>query len=501
MKRLFTPIAHGAIALLLLLAGAACGSDPGIERREIVVVGGGIAGLSSAWFLRDRDVLVLEKEPRAGGRAVSGRYRDFRYARGAEYLGEPVSALERIIADLGITPVEIPYPGDARFRDGTIYFGDGGVALMHIERSSVEEYNRFGATLQEAVKGYRDVPYFEKTGEAARLDGMTARQYLVEKGFGGIYQEATNVACRGLFGASIDEISAHGFLPEIAFDFLEAEPVDDAGNLSAEPDPEDAEEGTGTYTFPGGLAELTDSLAERLGERIRLNATVVEVTSQGRWKRVAYRDSSGETRIVEALVVILAVPAPIALRLAPTLIEGERRTIMESIPYSSYATLALFTDRPVFDRAFDLGVPDGLFFTDIYDGTWVEKHCRPGLVEGKGCVLSLYIAPRSHLDRSLDTMPEAEILERAIADAETIFPGIGRRVVGHDLQRFPHAYPVMTPGAYARLDRLARVNSGTVLLAGDYTLYPTFEHAAISGYYAALKAERAVRFPLAWLFD
>jgi hypothetical protein len=39
---------------------------------------------------------------------------------------------------------------------------------MHIERSSVAEYNRFSATLQEAVKGYRDVPHFENSGEAAR---------------------------------------------------------------------------------------------------------------------------------------------------------------------------------------------------------------------------------------------------------------------------------------------------------------------------------------------
>ena len=38
---------------------------------EVAVVGGGIAGLTAAWNLRDRDVVVLEAEPRIGGRIRS----------------------------------------------------------------------------------------------------------------------------------------------------------------------------------------------------------------------------------------------------------------------------------------------------------------------------------------------------------------------------------------------------------------------------------------------
>jgi glycine/D-amino acid oxidase-like deaminating enzyme len=53
------------------------------------VVGGGISGLTVAYRLRDRDVLVLERDPQTGGVAKSETWQGLEYAIGAAYIIDP----------------------------------------------------------------------------------------------------------------------------------------------------------------------------------------------------------------------------------------------------------------------------------------------------------------------------------------------------------------------------------------------------------------------------
>ncbi len=67
-----------------------------------VIVGGGISGLTVAYKLRTKDILVLEKWPQVGGRVWEGEYRGYSFARGAEYLGKPEGVLNKIIRDYNL---------------------------------------------------------------------------------------------------------------------------------------------------------------------------------------------------------------------------------------------------------------------------------------------------------------------------------------------------------------------------------------------------------------
>ncbi len=457
---------------------------------DVVIVGAGIAGLAAAYFLQDYDLKVLEAEEVVGGRVVSGAHQGFIYAKGTEYLGKPEGALAKIIQALNVQLKEIPSPMDAHFHDGGFYYGEDGLALMYVERSSLEDYNRFVSTMQGYYGEYDEIPEFDLESDLAALDDITAEDWFDQLELPEIFYQAYNVTSRGLFGANLDEISALSSIPEIAFDFEDSEPIESVDELSNSP--AQGEEETEAYSFVTGITEITEAIAQHLGDRIQPNATVTSVTPQDDHYLVTYVDENGEVHTLASEVIILAVPAPVALEIAPDILSEEQKTLMEQIPFAVYVTVALFSQEPIFDKAFDLAVPDGYFFTDVYDATWVQRFYDESVRDKQDSIMSVYIAPDSYEDRSLLDMSDEDILERVYQDLEKIFPDVRDKIVGYDLYRFPHAYPVMTLGAYRRLSRLNDITEGSLLLAGDYMIYPTFEAAAQSGYYAAQKAKDAL---------
>lgn len=457
---------------------------------DVIIVGGGFAGLTAAYCLDDYDIKLLEKESQVGGIVNSGSHRGLAYAKGPEYMGKPDGILKRIIKKLNIEVIEIPSPMDAKYCDGKFYYGDDGLAMAFIQNSSLKEYNSFVSTVRGCMDEYRDIPYLNLESDLAKLDSISAREWFRKNGFSDYYQDHYNVTARGLFGASIDEISALSFIPEIAFDYTAYKPVhdiDDLENSSAK-----GKHRTKAFTCLRGITEITAGIAEHLGESIQTDATVTEVSGIPGNYKVTYEDKDGNRHVLGSRTVILAVPGPIALKIASPLIGVEQKRLLKQIEYSSYITVAMFTETPVFEKAFDLAVPDGWFFTDIYDSTWVEKFYSKKAATNGAFVISAYIAPDSYKERTLLELSDTEVMERVYRDLKRIWPDIRDRITGYDIQRFPYAYPVMTLGAYHRLTRLNELNKGGLLLAGQYMSYPTFEAAVESGELAADKAEEAL---------
>src|SRR4029077_4434140 len=82
------------------------------NNADVIVIGGGIAGLAAALRLKDRGLepLVLEAEPRVGGRMTTDRVNGFVIDRGVTLLGRGFVHMRTLVKRFGLSP--LVRPGD-----------------------------------------------------------------------------------------------------------------------------------------------------------------------------------------------------------------------------------------------------------------------------------------------------------------------------------------------------------------------------------------------------
>src|SRR5262245_58532116 len=77
-------------------------------RYDAVIVGAGIAGLTAAWTLRDRRILVLEATERVGGRLRSEPRGPYWLNLGAHLFGGRGTLMDRLARETGLETRSIP---------------------------------------------------------------------------------------------------------------------------------------------------------------------------------------------------------------------------------------------------------------------------------------------------------------------------------------------------------------------------------------------------------
>lgn len=101
-----------------------------IKKYDIVVAGGGPAGLTAALFLAEagKSVLILERNPQLGGLAIGGELKGIRAGGGAAYSAGPDGGLEyKIFQKIGLgqykKKLSIEEPIDSYLWNGKLYKG------------------------------------------------------------------------------------------------------------------------------------------------------------------------------------------------------------------------------------------------------------------------------------------------------------------------------------------------------------------------------------------
>ena len=440
---------------------------------DCVIIGGGISGLTAAYLMQSKNILVLEKDKRLGGRVCSGEWEGFHYAKGAEYMGEPEDEMAEWFQDLGINTICVPPPSGAVAAKGRVYSGKHILDFLP-GNIAFDDYTRLGRMLNDLnEKGieealYEDVQAMQPFRE---LDRITVQSWMQKENFHSTVQHLVNIENRGLFGAANEDLSFLYNIPEMAF------------NLR---DPQEAESSS-VYTFSKGIVEIIWAIEKQLTGKIHTGCDVTQVrVDSDKTVLITFKEKDKE-KTLRSRTAVLATLATVTAAIVSSGFSDKVLSTLSAIQYTPYVTLNLFLSERVWKAAWSMACIDDTFVT-LYDAIRTQVPIE----YANKAILGVYIPPKNAKDTWLMEHTDSEILEETLSDLEKYDPNIRDKVIGYDLHRIPYAFPVFCPNYINTLTNLTYDDSthGPLFLAGDYMVYATLDGAASSGVNASERVSK-----------
>ena len=419
--------------------------------HDVVIIGGGPSGLTSAYLLRDRDFLLLEKEPRFGGNAISEQWRGVWYSTGAAYQMD--DALKVLCQEIGMTIYPIRSV-DAGVIEDTLVpeFWAGGYLKAPYSDEAKQNWKRF----------FDDMRKIDFDANVEKLDAMTFAELLEPYG-----QELIDFFDNfgpNNWGAQTQDTSA----------YIGAQSVTWGGGI----DPE-------RYTWPGGLGRISLALEEQLkkthADRLHNDCTVLQVEEKLGHVNVSYMQN-GVIKTVAAKTAIIAAPKFIGKKIVKGL-PKEQFEAMNAMRYQPYLVANVCFREVVYNGSYDTNIPSPSPIVDFNVADWVIN--RDNKDTKRPSVLTCYV-PFRERDRSrlLDDDAVKKVGETVVDLLDRWFPGSKSKVEEVHIYRRGHPMMVSAPGVMTRLAPAIRKPFGNIFFAHSDT------EGAISEYSTAYAAAR-----------
>ena len=442
-----------------------------VEKFPVVIVGGGIAGLSAAWRLNRRgfkDFVLLEMNGQAGGNSRWGENDITRYPWAAHYVPVPgpgATYVRELFEELGVLNNgrwEERYlcysPQERLFLYGRWQEGlEPAIGLTAADRDQFQRLDDVMATFRAGR--HFTIPMEQGLSPlTADLDRVSFRDWLRGRGLDSrLLHWYMNYCCRDDFGALASQTSAWAGIHYFA---------------SRE------HEDKGTLTWPEGNGWIVRQLMERVGSFVRADRMAHRIARRGSGHSVFAGDTEYQCEFV-----IFAAPT----FLAPYLVEDFGP--LHDFEYSPWLTANLTLER----------LPASYGDNSTWDNVVMDS---PTL----GYVDAMHQSVRTHVGRTvwtfywaladgsaaqnrqlLLTRDWSDWKDAILHDLERVHPDIRTCVSRIDIMRIGHAMARPAVGAIFSPDRrrLANARGRLVLANADLSGFSIFEEAQFRGVRAA----------------
>jgi len=295
------------------------------QQSKVAIIGGGMAGLSAAWWLKKNsitDFVLLELEKDVGGNATCGKNQFGSYPWGAHYIPIPNKEsayvrelLEELKVIQGYSNKGEPIydelmlchePQERLYKDGAYH--EGLVPKRGLQSNENADIARFFATMLEYRKALGSdgkpafaIPLDLSTTDAKyrALDKLSMSQWLKDNHF-----ETrpllwyVNYCCRDDYGATLENVSAWAGIHYFA------------GRRGSAANAEQ----NAVLTWPQGNGFLVEQLRKQLNDFIHVNSLVTEVATSGQKLHTSFAGPGGHEGTIQSDYVIFAAPRFVARR-------------------------------------------------------------------------------------------------------------------------------------------------------------------------------------------
>ena len=432
------------------------------ERVSVVIVGGGVAGLTAAWRLMKsgfEDFVLLELEAAPGGTARSGSSSLVSYPWGAHYLPAPTkenSSLVSLLDEMGILegrddagePVVAEQflcrdPEERTYYRG--YWYEGLYLLSGASRDDLAQFEAFDQEVNAWV-AWRDgqgrrafaipVAAGSDDAEVTALDKISMAEWLDRKGWTSPrLRWLINYGCRDDYGLTIERTSAWAGL------FYFASRV-----------PRPGDESRPLITWPEGNGRLVAHLYDAVRSKVRLGLAASEIIPVDPLGRrgvdlIAVSSDGHTSAGFHADRVIFAAPQFLTRYLIRPYRDDPPLGVAE-FEYSAWMVANLFLrDRPQ-SRGFPLAWDNVIYDSPTSLGYVVATHQR-GLDHGPTIFTYYYpltdLAPREARMKLLGAGRD-EWADVTLTDLNRAHIEIRTLVERLDVMRWGHAMISPRPG-------------------------------------------------------
>ncbi len=469
------------------------------RRVDVLIAGGGVAGLSAAWRLRHgglENFELLELEEDVGGNSRAARYPASPAPWAAHYLPVPTresTVVRRLLAEMGLLK-------NGRFEEGDLCHSneervfvlgrweEGLFPKAGATQDDFRQLREFDEHVQKWQK-WRDrqgrkafaipMALSSPDPEVRALDHETMADYLSRHGWNSArLRWYVEYGCRDDYGGSLQNTSAWAGLHYFA--------SRDGGGF----EPKDMQ-----FVWPEGNHRLVQHLTRGLGDRLHTGQLVtrLERLAGGRWL-VEACDAQGRLQSWNAGDVIFALPT----FLRPYLLKESARPGFQYAPW----TVCNLVLEQLPESASSVGA--GLSWDNvIYDspglGYVVATHQTQSHIQGPS--VWTYYRPWAELEpaRARQQMLVADwsqVCVQVFAELASVHPDLPEVCRQLDVMQLGHAMVRPGPGFVWSQEReqAARPQAGLYFAHSDLSGFSIFEEASYHGVRAAqeLLAERGL---------